>query len=59
MKRVRREDLIDWATYSDRRSSLRARAMAEHARVEAELADDDGQRRHFPAQALEAFVGVS
>ena len=37
MRRVRRQDLLDWATYSDRRESLRAQAMAakEPRRVHA------------------------
>ena len=32
MKHVRREDLLDWATYDERRAELRARAMAEKDR---------------------------
>ena len=32
MRRVRREDLLDWATYDERRAELRARAMAEKDR---------------------------
>jgi len=28
MRRVRRQDLLDWATYADRRAALRAEAMA-------------------------------
>lgn len=32
MKPVRREDLLDWVTYDERRTGLRARAMAEKDR---------------------------
>ena len=32
MKLVRREDLLDWATYDERRAELRPRAMAEKDR---------------------------
>lgn len=37
MRRVRRQDLLDWATYADRRATLRAAAMAakEQRRVHA------------------------
>jgi len=28
MRRVRRQDLLDWATYADRRAALRSKAMA-------------------------------
>lgn len=39
MKRVARADLLDWATYDDRRAGLRAAAMAAKDRRHVELGD--------------------
>lgn len=39
MKRVARADLLDWATYDDRRAGLRAAAMAAKDRRRVELGD--------------------
>ncbi|MFN0009068.1 MAG: DUF3501 family protein [Planctomycetota bacterium] len=40
MRRVRREDLLDWATYSDRRDKLRAEAMAAKDRRRVHAGDN-------------------
>ena len=39
MRRVRRQDLLDWATYSERRGELRAVAMAEKDRRRVQVGE--------------------